>query len=133
MRPRDSLLEAILALKTLDPRIGVNEIVAFLYVCENEGLTVQELADVARLTQSTASRSVRALGPAGSEWAQPPALGLVEPYLNPSDGRSHVIHLSEHGRRIRERLDAIIREAVPIAPDSTLGEPRAFGVVAGAR
>jgi DNA-binding MarR family transcriptional regulator len=128
MRARDSLLQALHVFKALDARVSVNEIVAFLYVCENEGLTVQELADVARLTQSTASRSVRALGPAGSEWAQPPALGLVEAYLNPNDGRSHVIHLSEHGRQVRERLDAIIREAAPIVE-----EPRAFEVVAGGR
>ena len=69
MRPRDSLLEAILALKALDARISVNEIVAFLYVCENEGLSVQELAYVAGLTQSTASRSQRSLGQPGSDWA----------------------------------------------------------------
>jgi DNA-binding MarR family transcriptional regulator len=62
MRPRDSLLEAILALKARDARISVNEIVAFLYVCENEGLSVQELAFVGGLTQSTASRSLRSLG-----------------------------------------------------------------------
>jgi DNA-binding MarR family transcriptional regulator len=117
VRARDSLLQALLVFKALDARVSVNEIVAFLYTCENEGLTVQELADVAGLTQSTASRSVRALGPAGSEWAQPPALGLVEAYLNPNDGRSHVIQLSEQGRDVRDRLDAIIRDAVPIAPE----------------
>ena len=114
MRPRDSLLEAILALKALDARISVNEIVAFLYVCENEGLSVQELAYVAGLTQSTASRSLRSLGQPGSDWAQSPALGLVEAYLNPCDGRSHVIHLSEAGRALRHRLDEMIRRAVTI-------------------
>jgi DNA-binding MarR family transcriptional regulator len=115
MRPRDSLLEAILALKALDPRIGVNEIVAFLYTCENEGLSVQELAYVAKLTQSTASRSLRSLGRPDSPWAQPPALGLVEAFLNPTDGRSHVIHLSAKGREMRDRLDQIIRQAVTIS------------------
>lgn len=116
MRPRDSLLEAILVLKALEPRIGVNEIVAFLYTCENEGLSVQELAHVARLTQSTASRSLRSLGPPESPWSQPPALGLVEAFLNPVDGRSHVIHLSSKGREVRDQLDEIIRRAVTIAP-----------------
>lgn len=102
--------------KALDPRISVNEIAAFLYVCENEGLSVQELAFVAKLTQSTASRSLRALGPPGSQWSQPPALGLVEAFLNPSDARSHVVHLTAHGRELRERLDRIIRTAVTIVP-----------------
>ena len=115
MRPRDSLLEAILALKALDARISVNEVVAFLYTCENEGLSVQELAYVAGLTQSTASRSLRSLGRPGSDWAQSPALGLVDAFLNPADGRSHVIHLSERGRDLRDRLDTIIKRAVTIA------------------
>ena len=114
MRPRDSLLEAILALKAQDARISVNEIVAFLYVCENEGLSVQELAFVAGLTQSTASRSLRSLGRQGSDWAHPPAIGLVEAFLNPTDGRSHVVHLTDKGRALRDRLDELIRRAVPI-------------------
>lgn len=114
MRPRDTLLEAILALKALDARISVNEIVAFLYTCENEGLSVQELAFVAGLTQSTASRSLRSLGRPGSDWAQPPALGLVDAFLNPTDGRSHVVHLTDQGRALRDRLDELIRRAVPI-------------------
>jgi DNA-binding MarR family transcriptional regulator len=101
-------------LKALEPRISVNEILAFVYTCENEGLAVQELALVAGLTQSTASRSLRALGQPGSAWALPPALGLVDAFLNPDDGRSHVIHLSAQGREIRDRLDGIIRRAVTI-------------------
>jgi len=114
LRPRDTLLEAILALKALDPRISVNEIVAVLYTCENEGLSVQELAYVAGLTQSTASRSLRSLGRPGSDWAQPPALGLVDAFLNPHDSRSHVIHLTDEGRELRDRLDEMIRRATPI-------------------
>ena len=114
MRPRDSLLEAILALKAQDARISVNEIVAFLYVCENEGLSVQELAFVAGVTQSIASRSLRSLGRQGSDWAHPPAIGLVEAFLNPTDGRSHVVHLTDKGRALRDRLDELIRRAVPI-------------------
>ncbi len=108
------MLEAILALKALDARISVNEIVAFLYTCENEGLSVQELAYVAGLTQSTASRSLRSLGRPGSDWAQAPALDLVDAYLNPTDGRSHVVHLTDKGRAMRDRLDDMIRRAVTI-------------------
>ena len=115
MRQRDALLEAILALKALDARISVNEIIAFLYVCENEGLSVQELAYIGGLTQSTASRSLRSLGRPDSPWSQPPALGLVDAYLNPNDGRSHVIQLTDKGRALREDLDGLIRRARTIA------------------
>jgi DNA-binding MarR family transcriptional regulator len=116
MRTRNALLQALHLLKSLDAGISVNEAIAFLYAAENEGLTVQEMARVSGLTQSTASRSLRALGPKDSAWSQAPALGLLEAYLNPDDGRSHVIHLSEHGRQVRDRLDAIIRQSVTIAP-----------------
>lgn len=114
MRPRNTVLACLHLFKTLDPRVSVNEIMAFLYVCENEGLTVQDLAVVGRLTQSTASRSLRALGPADSEWSLQPALGLVRAYLHPNDGRSHVIQLTERGLDMRERLDDLIRQAEPI-------------------
>ena len=119
MRQRDTLLEAILALKALDARISVNEMIAFLYVCENEGLSVQELAYVAGLTQSTASRSLRSLGRSDSPWSQPPALGLVDAFLNPHDGRSHVIQLTEQGRALRDHLDSVIRRATLITPDGS--------------
>lgn len=115
MRPRDSLLEALSLFKALNPTITVNEIVSFLYTCENEGLSVQELAYVSRMTEPTASRSVRSFGPPGSEWARAPACGLVEAFLNPNDGRGRVLHLTLEGRAVRERLDAIIGQAIPIA------------------
>ena len=116
MRVRNGLLQALHAFKALDSRISVNELIAFLYAAENEGLTVQDMAHVAGLTQSTASRSLRALGPQGSEWSQPPALGLLEAFLNPDDGRSHVIHLSPAGRELRDQLDEIIRQSATISP-----------------
>lgn len=117
MRARNALLQALHLFKSLDARVSVNEVIAFLYAAENEGLTVQEVATIARLTQSTASRSLRALGPKGSAWSQAPALGLLEAYLNPDDARSHVIQLSPAGREMRDRLDAIIRQSVTIVPD----------------
>jgi DNA-binding MarR family transcriptional regulator len=44
----------------------------------------------------------------------------VEAFINPRDGRSHVIRLSEQGRALRERLDGIIRQAAPIAQPPVL-------------
>ncbi|HEY0436007.1 MAG TPA: MarR family winged helix-turn-helix transcriptional regulator [Phenylobacterium sp.] len=118
MRSRNAVLQALALFKGLDARVSVNEVIAFLYAAENEGLTVQDMADIAGMTQSTASRSLRALGPRDSAWSQAPALGLLEAYLNPDDARSHVIHLTPAGRDLRERLDAIIRSAVQIAPEA---------------
>ena len=114
MRPRNTVLASLHLFKALDARVSLNEVMAFLYVCEHESLTVQDLADVARLTQSTASRSLRSLGPADSEWSLPPALGLVRAHVHPDDGRSHVIQLTEGGLELRERIDALIRQGEPI-------------------
>ena len=116
MRTRNAVLQALHLFKSLDPRVSVNEVIAFLYAAENDGLPVQEVAYLAGLTQSTASRSLRALGRPDSEWSQAPALGLLEAYLNPHDGRSHVIQLTERGREVRDRLDAMIRQAATITP-----------------
>ena len=120
MRTRNALLQALHLVKALDPRISVNEVIAFLYAAENEGLTVQDLATLAKFTQSTASRSLRALGPPDSAWSQAPAIGLVEAFLNPQDARSHVIHLSARGCELRDRLDAIIRQGATIGPESMI-------------
>jgi DNA-binding MarR family transcriptional regulator len=116
LRQRDSLLEAMLAFRALSKRVTVSEIVAFLYTCENEGLSVQELAYIAGFSQSAASRNLRALGRPDIPWSLDPALGLIEPFLSPSDGRSHVLHLSEDGRGLRDRLDEIIGQAILIRP-----------------
>src|ERR1700760_477930 len=97
-------------------RITVSEIIAFLYTCENEGLSVQEFAYIAGFSQSAASRNLRALGRAGTPWSLDPALGLIEPFLSPTDARSHVLHLTDQGRALRERLDRIIAEHVAIRP-----------------
>ncbi len=115
MRPRDSLLEALSLFRALNPSITVNEIVSFLYTCENEGLSIQELAYVSQLTEPTASRSIRSFGPPQSAWARPPACGLVEAFLNPKDGRGRVLHLTAEGRALLARLDDIIGQAIPIA------------------
>jgi DNA-binding MarR family transcriptional regulator len=42
----------------------------------------------------------------------------VDAFLNPSDGRSHVIHLTDQGRAMRDRLDELIRRAVTIDQDA---------------
>jgi len=115
VRRRDGLLEALLAFRAISPRISISEVTAFLYTCENEGLSVQELAFISGMSQSAASRNLRGLGRPDSPWSLPPAVGLVEAYLSPTDGRSHIARLSPQGVQLRDRLDEIIRRAVTIA------------------
>ncbi len=113
-RRRDSVLAALEVFRELNPNLWLSNLIVFLYVCENEGLNVRELAQVGRLHDATASRAVRALLAKDEPGALPPYAGLVEMFQNPSDGRGRLIFLSEEGRRLRNRIDGFIRDAIPI-------------------
>jgi DNA-binding MarR family transcriptional regulator len=113
-RRRDSLLEALEALRAGEPAISLTHILAFLYICENEGLNVSELAAVCRMTIATASRTARALTAAGAPDSLKPSAGWVESRPNPTDSKGRVLFLTDEGRRLRDRLDLIIHEREPI-------------------
>ena len=114
VRRRDSILAAMELFRDVDPGITITGVVTFLYVCENEGITMTELASVSGLRTATASRSIRALGVPGARGSLPPALGLVDvrnfgPHLN-----SRTLFLTESGRALKDRLNGFIRSAVTI-------------------
>lgn len=109
------LAKALDIFRVRNPGVTVNEIITFLRTCDHEGVSVQELAFLSGLAEPTASRSIRSFGPPGSEWARPPACGLVEAFVNPADARSRVIYLTEEGRSVRDMLTALI------APGGALG------------
>ena len=60
-RRRNSLLACLVALRRLAPDITVSEMLALLYVAENGGIRVTELAELMDTTKATASRAARAL------------------------------------------------------------------------
>lgn len=113
-RRRNSVLAALELFRGESPNLWLTNIVTFFYVCENEGINVKELAQIARLQEATASRCVRSLAPEGSPGALPPALGLVELKPNPMDGRGKILTLTPRGRELSDRIDEIIKAAVPI-------------------
>lgn len=118
-RRRNSLLQALEYFRTLDAEIVVNDILVFLYVCENEGLNISELARLARLTEATASRRARAL--AGPDIAFPvaPSMGLVEMFQG-ADGRQRLIHLTDKGREAKAVIQSLIAAAWPLAQPPAL-------------
>jgi len=113
-RRRNSFLQGLEYFRTIDPEVVVNDLLVFLYICENEGLNVSELAVLARLTEATASRRARAL--AGADIASPvaPSMGLVEIYQG-EDGRARLLHLSDKGRKAAAVINRLIAEASPLA------------------
>jgi len=113
-RRRNSFLESILLLRKLHPEITINVIIAFLYIAENPGINIVELSQICGFNMPTASRVARALGPEGVEGSLPPYLGLVDIFLNPNDPRGRMLSISDQGRDVCARLDAIIAESQPI-------------------
>jgi DNA-binding MarR family transcriptional regulator len=115
VRDRNVVLEVLEAMRDRDQGILLNSVVAFLYVAENEGIGVKELAYLCRLNEATTSRCVRALASADAPGALPPALGLVSLSQNPRDARGRSISLTDEGRILCARIDAAIARAVPIS------------------
>ena len=114
VRRRNSLLESIETLRSLEPRINISELVVFFYVAENPGINIAELAQVAGMNMATASRSIRALTSAETEGALPPYCGLVDIQPNPDDARGRLLFLSAAGKSLCRDLDRVIRNAVII-------------------
>jgi len=114
VRRRNSLLQLVEHFRTLDPEIVVNDILVFLYVCENEGLNITELARLARLTEATASRRARALASPDIPFPVAPSMGLVEIFQG-EDGRQRLLYLTAKGHELRQTVDRLIAAAVPVA------------------
>lgn len=108
------VLETLEAFRDLDAGILLNSVIAFLYVAENEGISVRELAHKCRLNEATMSRAVRALAPAGEPAALPPTLGLVTLAVSPRDARARLISLTDKGRDLCASIDAAIGRAKPV-------------------
>ena len=113
-RRRNSCLQALEEVRSLSRAATLKDVVAFLYVCENEGINLRELAQVSGLTHSTASRTARSLAAPGAAKTLPPALGWIELRPDPRDDRGRTLHLTEQGRRLRSRIDQLIAEARPV-------------------
>lgn len=113
-RRRNSLLQLLEYFRTLDAEIVVNDILVFLYVCENEGLNVKELATLARLTEATASRRARALAAPDIAFPVAPSMGLLEIFQG-DDGRTRLLYLTDKGREVRQVVSDLIASATPLA------------------
>lgn len=113
-RRRNAILAGIEQFRMIDQRVTVSNIVTFLYVCENEGLSVTELAGVAGMSTATASRAVRALAPPDNQGSLPPHLNLVKVLAHGPQRNSKTLVLTPEGREFRTRLNDIIHAGVSI-------------------
>lgn len=129
-RRRDSVLEALEILRGAEPAVSLTHTLAFLYICENEGLNISELAVICRTTIATASRTARALTAKSAPDCLRPAAGWVESRQNPTDSKGRVLSLTEAGCQLRARIDQVIHERQPIVQPENAGPMIRFRPVA---
>jgi DNA-binding MarR family transcriptional regulator len=113
-RRRNTLLAGLVLLKKLAPDISQSEMLAFLYVAENPGVRIKELAALMETTEATASRASRSLLDAGDPGARAPGRGWLLMASNEREAVSRHLYLTEVGVELVQRLDALIESARPI-------------------
>lgn len=109
-----TLFRAIEAMRAASGRLTLRQAIAFLCVCESEGLSLQELAFVSRLSKQTASLAVKFMAAKDSEHQAAPLLRLER---HPSDARLLQVFLDEGGRSLRDEINAAILEPRTVVLD----------------
>jgi DNA-binding MarR family transcriptional regulator len=124
-RRRDTILAAIEAFREEELPRSLSSLMLFLYICENEGLTVSELAYVSKVPVAKAARIVKIL--AGESREAPLAADrvLFECRASPQDRRLKFVHLAPRGRQICARMEALIALATPIKAPEGASPPSA--------
>ena len=113
-RRRDTILQAVETFRACHPGLTLTHLIVLLYVAENEGVTLSELAGVGGLSLATASRAARALTPADEADSLTPHAGLLHVRPNPANSNGRIVRLSTRGRALIARFDAMIGAPVPI-------------------
>lgn len=107
-----TLFTAVEAMRAACPRLTLRQAILFLYVCENEGLSLHELAFVSRVGDATTSRGVKMLSSDDPELIPAPLLS-VRPH--PGDRRIVLIYLTEQGEALKGEIAAAIEQRRKIA------------------
>jgi hypothetical protein len=92
-----ALLAALNVIRRGRPDLGLHAIVAFLLVCQHEGICLKELAFLCRSSQSAASRALAALG------------GRLIAFRYDVDDRRRVrMHLTEDGSLLKHEIALLL-------------------------
>jgi DNA-binding MarR family transcriptional regulator len=113
-RRRNSCLEALEHMRRRYGDFQLSDAVTFLYVCENEGVNLRELEQLAGLTSSSASRAAARLATPQASGALAPSLGLIELRRQMTDRRGRTLFLTPAGCKLRDEMNAMIASGHPI-------------------
>jgi DNA-binding MarR family transcriptional regulator len=112
----DMLTAALGRLRRRGIELNISQLTAYLYVCENEGLNLSELASVMAVTNQVASYTVRGLLGPDQPRAIRPAADLIRADVSDNDGRALSLSLTPRGAEVRDDLDEIIRSGLSFPP-----------------
>lgn len=113
-RRRNTFLAGLVLFRKLAPDVSISEMLAFLYVAENPGVRIKELAALMETTQATASRASRSLLSPGDPGARPPGRGWLLMASNGREAVSRHLYLTPSGQELASRIDGLIESARPI-------------------
>jgi DNA-binding MarR family transcriptional regulator len=102
-----SVLEAVRMFQVLRPGARLTDITSFLIVCDNEGLSVKELAYLSGASAATISRSIKYLAQPGECNATADSLCLLRLSRHPQDGRLRGVFLTDDGRNLERDIRAL--------------------------
>jgi DNA-binding MarR family transcriptional regulator len=91
-----ALLAALEPFRAANPTMTLQQLISFLLVAKEEGLTVSEYARRAGLAQGVMTRNLFDLGEYNRR--KDPGLGLVEQRPDLQDRRAHLTYLTHKGR-----------------------------------
>lgn len=115
IRRRDAVLAALEAFRRIHPSISLTSVRAFLYVAENPGIKVSELALACGLSDAGASRVARALAGRSIDHPLAPSLDLLDCAISFADPRERALRISARGQALVDRIELLIAAHTPIA------------------
>jgi DNA-binding MarR family transcriptional regulator len=108
----NSLFAAVGAMRSACSKLTLRQAILFLYVCENEGLSLHELAFVSRVGDATTSRGVKMLSSEDPELMPAPLLRVT---AHPGDKRVLLIYLTGQGEALKAEIAGAIDRRGAIA------------------
>ncbi len=102
--PFKATLSSVGMLRAADKNIQLGSVIAFLHVCESEGMSIKVLAHLYGYSESSMSRYVHALAEPSKRGSAIKHDGLVAIARHPDDSRRRLVFLTTDGRRLREAI-----------------------------
>lgn len=112
-------LKAVPMIRLLRPGAGLADITSFLIVCDNEGVSVKQLAYLGGTSTATISRSINYLARSPECASIADHLCLLRLSLHPNDGRRRAVFLTDDGQHLKRDIGALFSSQVTTSGGAT--------------